>query len=163
MNSSIMLSQINGQQVAIDRVLGEHKRCKEVFVVVGPLGSGVTWTLNNCGVQWESAGGAALEAKGESFASERRLFPWLTMALPRAKRQARLEVLKKTLTQSGRAVPVVGDITSYLVEEVLNHTKHRLAREALLLTEQEQDLLFVIQTTAQDKQLLLTIDQPAIW
>ena len=163
MNSSLTLSQINGQQAAIDHILGDRESRKEVFVVTGPLGSGVTWTLNTCGVRWESEGGAALEARGESFASERRLFPWLTMALPRAKKQARLEVLKSTLAQSGRAVPVVGAVTSYLVEEVLNHKKHRLAREALLLTEQEQDLLFVIQTTAQDKQLLLTIDQPEIW
>jgi hypothetical protein len=163
MNSSQTLSEINGQQAAIDRILGEREARKEVFVLSGPLGSGVTWTLSACGVHWESEGGAALEAKGESFASERRLFPWLTMALPKAKKQARLEVLKSTLAQGGRAVPVVGAVTSYLVEEVLNHQKHRLAREALLLTEQEQDLLFVIQTTAQDKQLLLTIDQPEIW
>ena len=163
MNGSLTLSQINGQQAATDRILGDREVRKEVFVVVGPLGSGVTWTLNNCGLRWESEGGAALEAKGESFASERRLFPWLTMALPGAKRQARIEVLKSTLAQGGRAVPVLGAVTSYLVEEVLNHQKHRLAREALMLTEQEQDLLFVIQTTAQDKQLLLTIDQPEIW
>lgn len=163
MNSSRTLSKINGQQAAIDRILGEREAHKEVFVLSGPLGSGVTWTLNACGVQWESEGGAALEAKGESFASERRLFPWLTMALPKARKQARLEVLKSTLAHGGRAIPVVGAVTSYLVEEVLNHQKHRLAREALLLTEQEQDLLFVIQTTAQDKQLLLTIDQPEIW
>jgi hypothetical protein len=151
MNSSPTLSQINGQQAATDRILGDREARKEVFVVVGPLGSGVTWTLNNCGLRWESEGGAALEAKGESFASERRLFPWLTMALSGAKRQARIEVLKSTLAQGGRSVPVLGAVTSYLVEEVLNHQKHRLAREALLLTEQEQDLLFVIQTTAQDK------------
>jgi hypothetical protein len=54
-------------------------------------------------------------------------------------------------------------MTSYLVEEVLNHNKRRLAREALVLTEQEQDLLFVIQTAAQRKQLLLTMDHLEFW
>lgn len=146
-------SRLNGQQTAIDRILGERDLRKEVFVLIGPVGSGVSWTLNTCAIKWEAEGGAALAAKGEGFACERRLFPWLTMALPRAKKQARAEVLKRTIAEGGKALPVVGSVASYLVDEVLNHQKHRLAREALLLTEQEQDLLFVIQNTAQDRQL----------
>jgi hypothetical protein len=85
------------------------------------------------------------------------------MALPGAKRLARLEVLKGSVAQGARAVPVMGPMASYLVEEVLNHNKRRLAREALVLTEQEQDLLFVIQTAAQRKQLLLTLDHLELW
>ena len=157
------LEDINGQQAVIDKVLAERDPRKEVFVAVGPLGSGTTWTLNRCAELWEAEEGAALEVRGETFASDRRLFPWLTMALPRAKRLARLEVLKGSLAQGTRAVPVVGSVTSYLVEEVLNYDKRRLAREALLLTDQEQDLLYVIQTTAQNKQLLLTIDHLESW
>ncbi|MDQ2975681.1 MAG: hypothetical protein M3R69_09765 [Acidobacteriota bacterium] len=157
------LAQLNGQQSVIDRVLGNQESHREVVVVCGPYGSGVSWTLDRCAENWEAEGGAALEAKGEAFASERRLFPWLTMVLPGAKRQARLEVLKSSLAQSSRAVPIFGSVTSYLVEEVLNHRKRRLAREALLLTEQEQDLLFVVQTIGQDKRLLLTIDDLAFW
>ncbi len=157
------LAEINGQRSIIDRVLAISESCKEVLAAVGPHGAGITWVLNQCAEKWEAQGGAALQAKGEAFASERRLFPWLTMALPGTKRLARLEVLKGSLAQSSRAVPIVGSVTSYLVEEVLNHRKRRLAREALLLTEQEQDLLFVIQTTAHKKQLLLTIDQLEVW
>lgn len=144
-------------------MLAERDLRKEVIVAVGPPGAGVTWTLNRCAELWTAEGGAALEVRGEAFASDRRLFPWLTMAMPGAKRLARLEVLKGSLAQGTRAVPVVGPVTSYLVEEVLNHNKRRLAREARVLTEQEQDLLYVIQTAAQRKQLLLTIDHLEFW
>lgn len=157
------LTQLTGQQAVIDRVSDNQATQREVLVVRGPHGSGVSWTLNRCAEIWEADGGAALMAKGEAFASQRRLFPWLTMVLPGAKRQARLEVLKSSLAQSSRAVPIFGSVTSYLVEEVLNHRKRRLAREALLLTEQEQDLLFVVQTIGQDKRLLLTIDDLDYW
>jgi hypothetical protein len=157
------LEDINGQQTAIDKVFADRDVRKKVFVAFGAPGAGTTWTLNRCAERWESEGGAALEAKGEESVSERRLFPWLTMALPGAKRLARLEVLKGTLAHGSRAVPLVGSVTSYLVEEVLNHRKRRLAREALVLTEQEQDLLFVIQATAQRKRLLLTLDHPEVW
>jgi hypothetical protein len=85
------------------------------------------------------------------------------MALPGAKRLARLEVLKGGLAQSGRAVPVIGSAASYLVEEVLNYNKRRLKRQALLLTEQEQDLLYVLQASARTKRLLLAIDHLEFW
>src|ERR1700749_151267 len=157
------LEDINGQQFVIETVLAERAPRKEVFIAVGPPGAGTTWALNRCAELWQSEGGVALEVRGEAFAPDRSLFPWLTMAVPGAKRLARIEVLKEGLAQGSRAVPVVGSVTSYLVEEVLNHQKRRLAREALLLTEQEQDLLFVIQTAAQHKQLLLTMDHLEFW
>jgi hypothetical protein len=85
------------------------------------------------------------------------------MVLPGAKRLARIELLKRSLTQGSRAVPAVGSVASYLVEEVLDHRKRRLKREALLLTEPEQDLLFVVQATADNKRLLLTADHVELW
>jgi hypothetical protein len=158
------LEDINGQRTAIDAVLAPHQQQrKEVILLVGPPGAGTTWVLDKCGKLWEEQGNAALSAKGETFATDRRLFPWLTMVLPGAKRLARLKILKEGVAKSSRAVPVVGSITSYLVEEVLNHHKHRLARQALFLTEQEQDLLYVIQATATNKRLMLMLDHPELW
>jgi len=157
------LEQITGQEEAIQSVLAKEGPGKKVYGVLGPQGGGVSWTLDQCGHRWEELGGAALAAKGERYASERHLFPWLTLALPGAKRLARLEILKGGLAQGSRVVPVVGSVASYLVEEVLNHRKRRLKREALVLTDQEQDLLFVIQATARQKHLLLALDDLELW
>jgi hypothetical protein len=158
------LEETNGQQVAIDGILAPRQQQeKKVILVLGPPGAGTTWVLDKCTKLWEEQGNAALSAKGELFATDRRLFPWLTMVLPGTKRLARLEVLKQSLAQGSRAVPIVGSGVSYLVDEVLNHEKHRLARQALFLTEQEQDLLYVMQATAANKKLMLTLDHPELW
>jgi hypothetical protein len=85
------------------------------------------------------------------------------LSIPGVKRLARSEILKGSIAQSSRLVPVVGSVTNYLVEELLNHQKKLLVREAVLLTEQEQDILFVLQTAAQHKHLLLTINHPDAW
>jgi hypothetical protein len=158
------LEDINGQQVAVDGILATPQRQgKEIILVSGSPGAGTTWVLDKCAKLWEEQGNVALFAKGEAFATNRKLFPWLTMVVPGTKRLARLEVLKQGLTQGSRAVPVVGSGVTYLVDEVLNHEKHRLARQALFLTEQEQDLLYVIQSTAASKRLMLTMDHPELW
>lgn len=159
------LESINGQQTVIDAVaaLWDKPSAKEFFVVAGPVGAGVSWTLQRCSQIWERRGGAALEAKADGYALDRRLFPWLTMAAPGAKRVAREEVLKQGIAQGSRLIPVVGSFTSYIVEEVLNHRKKNLKRQALLLNDQEQDLLYVIQTKADSKPLLLSLDQVEAW
>lgn len=158
------LEELNGQQVVIDAVLARRNTSvKEIIVAVGSPGTGITWMLERAAEAWEKSEGAALQARGEPFATERKLFPWLTLILPKTKRLARLEVLKGSVSQGSRLVPVVGSITGYLLDELLNHRKRRLAREAVVLTEQEQDLLFVIQTAAQRKRLLLTIDHLNVW
>jgi hypothetical protein len=74
-----------------------------------------------------------------------------------------MEVLKGSVAQGSRLVPVVGPAVSYLVEELLNHRKRKLTREAVLLNEQEQDILFVIENAAHHKRLLLTIDGLDAW
>jgi hypothetical protein len=58
---------------------------------------------------------------------------------------------------------MVGQVTSFLVDELLNHRKKRLAREAMHLTSQEQDLLFVIQTASRNRRLLLSLDHLETW
>jgi hypothetical protein len=158
------LEEINGQQVAIDGILRPRQQSsKEIIFILGLPGAGTTWVLEKCTQLWEQQGNVALSAKGEMFAADRRLFPWLTMVLPGTKRLARLEVLKQGVAQGSRAIPIVGSGVTYLVDEVLNHEKHRLARQALFLTDQEQDLLYIIQATAANKRLLLTLDRPELW
>jgi len=158
------LEQVNGQQRAIDAVLNcTPKDRKQIILVRGPLGAGTSWILDRSAHAWQAAGKSALVARGESFATDRRFFPWLTLALPGAKHFARVQLLKDTVSQGSRAVPIVGSVTSYLVEEALDHRRKRLAREALLITNQEQDLLYVIQASTQDKALLLALDHLNTW
>ena len=59
-------------------------------MLIGAPGTGVTWTLERVSQEWEQFGGAALHAKGEPFASDRKLFPWLTLALPSGTRSGSL-------------------------------------------------------------------------
>ena len=158
------LEQINGQDHAIDAVLNcTTANRKQIIVVRGPLGAGTSWVLDRSAHAWQAAGKSSLVARGESFATDRRFFPWLTLALPGAKHLARVQLLKDTVSQGSRAVPIVGSVTSYLVEEALDHHRKRLAREALLITAQEQDLLYVIQASTQDKALLLALDHLNTW
>jgi hypothetical protein len=158
------LEELNGQQAAIDGVLARRGTpTKEVVIVVGSHGSGVTWTLERTATTWQSAGGASIVAKGEPFARERELFPWLMLTSPGAKRLARFEILKSGISHGSRAIPVVGQVTGFLIDELLNYRKRRIAREAVALTQQEQDLLFVIQASSQHKRLLLTIDNIEAW
>ena len=158
------LENLNGQQAAIDGVLAKYaSRQKEIVTITGVPGVGVTWTLQRAAEHWESSGGLALHARGEPLAADRKLFPWLTLALPGAKRLARLAVLKAGVTHGSRSIPLVGAVTSYIVDELLNYRKKRLAREAIVIGEQEQDLLYVIQNAARQKRLLLAIDNLNAW
>jgi hypothetical protein len=158
------LEELNGQQAAIDGVIARRGTpTKEVVIVIGSQGSGVTWTLESAATTWQSSGGASIVAKGEPFARERELFPWLMLTSPGAKRLARFEVLKSGISHGSRAIPIVGHVTSFLIDELLNYRKRRIAREAVALTQQEQDLLFVIQASSVHKRLLLTIDHLEAW
>lgn len=160
----VKLEQLNGQQEAIDGVLSRRTvSAKEVVVISGSQGTGVTWTLERCAEAWEAAGGASVQVKGEPFASERALFPWLTMTSSPGKRRARFEVLKSGVAHGSRGIPFVGHVASFLIDELLNYRKRRLAREAIVLSQQEQDLLFVIQTVSQNKRLLMTVDHLEAW
>jgi len=157
------IEQINGQSVAVETILERRKPGKEVFTLTGSLGSGVTWALNKCSNRWQAGGGAVLQARGDAMAKGRSLFPWLTMAMPGAKQLARLEVLKETISHSSKAIPVIGQAASYLVQEVLNYQKRQLARQTLFLNTQEQDILYVIQRCARQDRLMLVIDQMEDW
>src|SRR5580700_9303227 len=89
------LEGLTGQQAVLEAVLSRRGSTeKEVLLVVGPRGSGVTWALERAADEWQTSGGASLIAKGEPFARERELFPWLMLTSPGAKRLARFEVLK---------------------------------------------------------------------
>lgn len=158
------LDELTGQRMAIDAVLARQTtRKKDIVAIIGPAGSGVTWTLGQIANAWETTGGAALQATGEAFAKERSFFPWLTLASPGAKHLARFEVLRNSFSRGSRGIPIVGHITSYLIEELLNYRKNRLARESVVLTAQEQDILYIVQTVTQQKRLLLTIDHLEAW
>src|SRR5467141_262298 len=111
---------VNGQRAFVDLVRSRYTKAKkEVVAVTGPPGCGVTWALERAALEWNGEGGAALQARGEAFATQRTLFPWLTMILPGAKQLARLELLKGGFTQGAKSVPSAGGVTSYLVDELL--------------------------------------------
>ncbi len=160
----LTLPELNGQQAAIDAVLSRQSdNARHLFVVTGPTGSGVSWVLEQTALRWQAAGGVGLLAEGEAFAKERKFFPWLTLTLPHVRRLARLEVLKSAVTKGSEAVPVVGSVASFLIDELLHRQKRQLGREAVLLSVEEQDLFFVIQASAGQKRLLLALDQIEAW
>lgn len=157
------IEQINGQSAAIEAIFERREPRKEVFTITGPTGSGVTWALNKCSGKWQAHGGIVLQVRGEATAQSRVLFPWLTMAMPGVKKLARMEVLKDTISHSSKAIPVIGQAASFLVQEVLNYKKRQLARQALFLNTQEQDILYVVQRCAGQNRLMLVVDQIEDW
>jgi hypothetical protein len=158
------LESVNGQQEVIDRMVAKEPSAGKIAIVVcGAAGSGVTWTLDQVAKQWKMAHKAALQARGDSFASQRKLFPWLTLATPGAKELARVEILKGSVKDASNAIPVVGSATSHLLDELLHFRRNALAREAIILNKEEQDLLFVVQAVAHKKRLLLTLDHMDYW
>lgn len=153
----LQLQEANGQQIVLNGVRGrQQNQQKEILVVTGARGSGVSWTLTEAGKAWEKEGKVALVARGATLATKRSLFPWLTLAAPGKDSLARWDILKGGATLAMESVPVVGKVTGYLVGELVNYRKKRLSQKATVLAEKEQDLLFVIQTIAQEKRLLLS-------
>ena len=158
------LEDVIGQQAAVEKILSALKNSsKAVFFVSGPTGSGVSWTIDRIGQLWETEGGVALCARGGHGATIRSLLPWLMLASPTKCTLARWDILKGSLTQASKSVPLVGAVTSYLVDELLNYRKKKLARYATILGEKEQDVMFTIQTSASDRRLLLGIDHLDGW
>ena len=158
------LESVNGQQAVIDRMSPKEPGVgKTAIVVCGAPGTGVTWTLDQVAREWKLARKAALQARGDAFASQRRLFPWLTLATPGAKELARVEILKGSVKDASNAIPMVGSATSHLLDELLHFRRNVLAREAIILSKEEQDLLFVVQAVAHKKRLLLTLDHLDYW
>jgi hypothetical protein len=160
----MLLDQVTGERAVITQVLGRQESPrKECFLVSGPPGCGISWTLNQMGIEWERRGGVALKATGAAVTPPRTLLPWLTMASPARGTLARWEILKGGAAEASKAIPVIGEAASYLVNEVLNYRRKKLARQTQVLGEKEQDLLFVIETAAHGKRLLLLIDQLSNW
>jgi len=158
------LSEITGQQQAIERVLKlKASFRKQCALLSGPGGSGVSWALNQIGMEWERRDGIALKATGAAISPKKPLLPWLTIASPVRSTLARSDILKSGAKEASKAIPLVGDAASYLVGEVLNYRKRKLARQTQMLGEKEQDLLFVIEAAANGKRLLLLLDQIANW
>ncbi|MDP3072288.1 MAG: hypothetical protein Q8N18_18500 [Opitutaceae bacterium] len=160
----LQLQEANGQQAPLSRLLEQQRsHQKEVVLVTGPHGSGVSWTLVQAGIAWEDGGGVALLARGAALATQRKFFPWLTLAAPGKDSLTRWDILKGGATRAAESVPVVGKVTGYLVGELINYRKKRLAQMSTVLDEKEQDLLFVIQTAAERKRLLLIADHVEDW
>ncbi len=158
------LESVNGQQAVIDRMMSKEPGIGKIAIVVcGAPGTGVTWTLDQVAKEWKATQKAALQARGDSFASQRRLFPWLTLATPGAKDLARVEILKESVKDASSAIPVFGSATSHLLDDLLHFRRNALAREAIILSKEEQDLLFVVQAVAHKKRLLLTLDHMDYW
>lgn len=157
------IEDLNGQAHAINAIFSPRPSYKELFTIRGPKGSGVKWTLNKCAQKWKDSGGMILQLKGDPLAKGRSLFPWLTMTAPGAAHVARLEVLKETASQSSKSIPFVGAAASYLVQEVLNYQKRSLARRTSFLSQQEQDILYVLQLSARQDRLMLIIEQIENW
>lgn len=158
------LAEATGQQAAISRASdwqkNPHKGC---LVITGPGGSGVSWTLSQICMDWEKNGGVALKATGIAITPPRTLLPWLTMRSPAHDNVARWETMKGGAAEASKAIPVVGDAASFLVNELLNHRRKKLEREMKVLDEKEQDLLFVIESAAKGKRLMIAVDQLACW
>ena len=158
------LEDVTGQREVIDRMASKDPGVGKIAILVcGAPGTGVTWTLDQVAKDWKAARRAALQARGDSFASQRKLFPWLTLAAPGAKDLARIEILKGSVKDASNAIPMVGSATSHLLDELLHLRRNVLAREAIILSKEEQDLLFVVQAVAHKKRLLLTMDHMDYW
>ncbi|HEX3799681.1 MAG TPA: hypothetical protein VH413_13370 [Verrucomicrobiae bacterium] len=160
----LRLESVNGQQAVIDRMASKAPTTGKIAIVVcGAPGTGVSWTLDQVAEEWKATRKASLQARGDSFASQRKLFPWLTLATPGAKDLARVEILKESVKDASGAIPMFGSATSHLLDDLLHFRRNSLAREAIILSKEEQDLLFVIQAVAQKKRLLLTLDHMDFW
>jgi hypothetical protein len=158
------LSELTGQRAAIGRVLElQSLSRKECVLISGPGGSGVSWALDQIGIEWERNGGVALKATGTAVTPKRPFLPWLTIASPARNSLARWDIMKGSATEASKAIPVVGGAAGYVVGEVLNYRRKKLAHQAQMLGEKEQDLMFVIEATAHGKRLLLLIDQLSNW
>jgi hypothetical protein len=158
------LESVNGQQAVIDRMVSKEPGAGKIAIVVcGAPGTGVTWALDQVAKEWKASRRASLQARGDSFASQRKLFPWLTLATPGAKDLARVEILKESVKDASSAIPMVGSATSHLLDDFLHFRRNALAREAIILSKEEQDLLFVVQAVAHKKRLLLTLDHMDCW
>ena len=158
------LEHATGQQRIVERVLeSQQVPGKSVVTITGPVGCGKSWVIERIGRRWEAQGGKALYARGDASTPQRKLFPWLTLASPTSTTLARWDVLKESLTQASKSVPVVGAVTSYLVDELLNYRKKQLSNTTSILGEKEQDLMYVIQTASKGKRLCLAIDDVEIW
>lgn len=158
------LESVNGQQAVIDRIVSTAPaNGKIAFLVCGAPGTGVSWALDQGAEQWKATRNASLQARGDCFASQRKLFPWLTLATPGAKDLARVEILKESVKDVSSAIPMFGSATSHLLDDLLHVRRNLLAREAIILSKEEQDLLFVVQAVAQKKRLLLTLDHMDFW
>jgi len=159
-----LLDEVTGQRAAIERVLElQTSPRKECVIISGPTGCGISWTLAQIGVEWDRCGGTALKAAGAAITPPRALLPWLTMQSPGRGTLARWEILKGGAVEASKAIPVVGEAAGYLVGELLNYRRKKLASQTQMLGDKEQDLLFVIETAAAGKRLLLAIDQLSSW
>jgi len=159
-----LLEEVTGQSSLIAHVIA-RQRCnrKEATIVFGAPGCGVSWSLTKAGMEWEQHGGIALKATGAAIGPSRPLLPWLTMFSPSRSSLARWDILRKGVVEASKAIPVIGDVAKYFANEILNRRRRKIARQAQMLDEKEQDLLFVIETAAQKKRLLLTIDHISTW
>jgi hypothetical protein len=145
----LQLADVTGQRAAINAVLARKAILrKECVLIHNSGGMGASWAMCEAGAEWERQGGCPLKATGAAIIPPRPLLPWLLIRSPARDALARREVLVGTAVEATKAVPLLGDAASYLVAEVLKHRRKGVDRGTQFLTEKEQDLLFVIQTTA---------------
>lgn len=158
------LAEATGQHAAISSAFDwQEKPQKGCLIVTGPGGSGVSWTLDQICMDWEKHGGVALKATGVAITPPRTLLPWLSMRSPAHNKVARWETMKGGAAEASKAIPVMGEAASFLVNELLNHRRKKLERETKVLDEKEQDLLFVIESAAKGKRLMIAVDQLTCW
>lgn len=159
-----LLEEVLGQRTIINEVLRRQSSPqKECLLVSGNVGSGLSWTLDCLGTEWERRGGVALKASGVALTPTRALLPWLTMASPARTTLARWDVLKGGAAAASKTIPVVGEVAKFLVTEVLGYRRRKLDSQLQMLSEKEQDLLYVMDAAAGKKRLLLLLDHVGHW
>ncbi len=135
----------------------------EVCLIEGPPGVGKSWLAKGIGVLWEEGGGATVVVEGDPLRTDVSLYPFSFAMTGLAKGWRNIVPAAANMARAGEVLLGTAGLITKTVELLDGIRRRRSGSRAVLLDDQQQQVLHELAYLARKRPLLLLADNVHWW
>jgi hypothetical protein len=135
----------------------------DVCLIEGPPGVGKSWLAKGFGVLWEEGGGATVVVEGDPMRTDVSLYPFSFAMTGLAKGWRNIVPAATNMARAGEVLLGTAGLITNTVELLDDIRRRRRGSRAVLLDDQEQQVLHELAYLARKRPLLLLADNLHWW
>src|SRR5580698_1690777 len=135
----------------------------DVCLIEGPPGVGKSWLAKGIGALWERSGGATVVIEGDPLRTDVSLYPFSFAMVGLAKGWGSVVPAIANVAKAGEVLLGTAGLITNTVELLDSVRRRRRGSRAVLLDDQEQQILHELGSLARKRPLLLIADNLHWW